>query len=125
MERLKMLAAQADARWEAKESFLVAPGQNGSGEELSREAGRVGIGESGVEEVRRRVVRQEDVIGSDGEHEKGQVRRGEWDEGGMATPATKEKTVMKDEPGDSPWKKAASKTMDEPVTWNPKATRRK
>jgi NADH dehydrogenase [ubiquinone] 1 alpha subcomplex assembly factor 2 len=119
MERLKVLAAQADARWEGKESFLVAPRGEGSGEgrELGREAERAGLDDRGGEEVRRTVVRQEDLFRDD------VSSRAEEDN--TATSATMEKKVMRDEPADSPWKKAASKTMDEPIPWDPRAKRRK
>jgi NADH dehydrogenase [ubiquinone] 1 alpha subcomplex assembly factor 2 len=103
-DRIKVLAAQADARWAAQQSYLLPPDQQSvPGADLERLAG---------------VYVREPVRGEASNEEEESVR----EKGGSETPAVAEE-MLKNEPNDSPWKKTPA--MDEPQPWRPTTIKRR
>jgi NADH dehydrogenase [ubiquinone] 1 alpha subcomplex assembly factor 2 len=132
-ERMRVLAAESDARWAEKPSFLVAPVPAPAAAQKGGGAGSkvVGDGEgegpvTGRSSDLDKASRAYNVAGEKGQRESPKVVVTQQDlrghEGHQTSPTPE--TSAKSEPKKSPWA-ASSKTRDEPQPWNPKAVRRR
>lgn len=112
---MKVLAARADARWAAKESYLDQPErqQLGPGMEVKDRGGYVGEVDDEGSGVTSAVAGRRDVVGEEGIHDKPQKE----DRGRL-----KEQVEKKD-----PWKVARGGPSEEwqPATWGGEIAPRK
>ncbi|KAJ4359814.1 uncharacterized protein N0V89_000370 [Didymosphaeria variabile] len=120
-ERIKMLAAQADARWAAKPSAVDAPDKQQPVQMLESRDPNTGIRQTNADqEIRGRVDPQPAVTEEDIEAEARQTD---------AAPTLKKRKPMRKEPKDSPWKQAAAKGNPgeewQPASWSPAPARRR
>ncbi|KAF2659917.1 hypothetical protein K491DRAFT_688777 [Lophiostoma macrostomum CBS 122681] len=124
--QMKMLAAQADARWAAKPSALDAPNKQQPIQPLESGDQSSGIRQINVDqEVRDRA---EPPPTFENAKEVSEQRPTTEHESTTTAPTIKPQRVMKKEPTDSPWKQAArTNPGDEwqPQEWSPGPARRK
>jgi NADH dehydrogenase [ubiquinone] 1 alpha subcomplex assembly factor 2 len=114
--QMKMLAAQADARWAAKPSMLDAPNKQQPIQPLESRDQDSGIRQMNVDQdVRDRA--QPPTMPEDTESISAEKETVE-DENTTTAPTLKQQRVMKKEPKDSPWKQAARANPGE--DWQPK-----
>ncbi|KAF1957187.1 hypothetical protein CC80DRAFT_411775 [Byssothecium circinans] len=112
-DRMKVLAAEADARWAAKPSALDAPDKQQPVHMLESRDPDAGIKQSSDKEVRASTSEEQDVI--------------EEQQTGDA-PTVKTRKYMRTEPKDSPWKQAAKGNPGDewqPTSWSPGPARRR
>ncbi|RYP86605.1 hypothetical protein DL769_000673 [Monosporascus sp. CRB-8-3] len=129
-ERIKVLAAQADARWAAKPSYLDAPaagsprqqGQQQRREQPGREMGQaVPALDTGKSQPHERAAREWDYEAEDGvkshiESPADQLRAQETEKQGKKGDETQKKRAEED-----PWKKADARRGGPSETWQPQA----
>lgn len=110
-ERMKILAAQADARWAAKPSALDAPDKQQPYQMLQSQDPNTGIRQMNVSQESRdkpEPAVEEEALPND-------------------APALKTRKRMKTEPKDSPWKQAKANPSDDwqPAPWTPGPAKRR
>lgn len=125
-QRIKMLAAEADARWASKPSFLDAPDKQQPVQMLESKDHSAGIRqantrveEAGRESERHSIIQSQEEIVSDVAAEKA-------DESSPKVPKRMKKKTK--ESKDSPWKEAARGNPGDdwqPKEWTPSPARRR
>lgn len=114
-ERIRILAAQADARWAAKPSAVDAPDMQQPAQMLESRDPSTGISQ--------RVAGRE----ARDQAEEGDIQEEEPQTD--AAPTLKTRKPMRTEPKDSPWKKAAAKGNPgdewQPASWAPSPARKR
>jgi NADH dehydrogenase [ubiquinone] 1 alpha subcomplex assembly factor 2 len=115
--QIKMLAAQADARWAAKPSALDAPDKQQPVQVLQSRDPHAGVGQMNVEhEIKGNAAPPPT---KDGVREATQTED---------APTLKTRKPMRTEPGDSPWKQAAKGNPGDewqPASWSPGPAKRR
>ncbi|PVH99543.1 hypothetical protein DM02DRAFT_614961 [Periconia macrospinosa] len=109
-ERMKVLAAQADARWAAKPSALDAPDKQQPVQMLQSQDPSSGIRQMNVDQeaIDNHAAEEKDTAADAG------------------APTLKTRKRMRTEPKDSPWKQAPKNPGDEwqPAQWSPGPAKR-
>ena len=121
-ERMKMLAAQADARWAEKPSALDAPDKQQPVQPLQSKDAESGVTQMNVDEgIRDRAESPRQIAQEQPEPATDLTNPEAKDDG----PATKAKKRMRKEPKDSPWKHAAQGQEWQPQGWSPAPAKRR
>lgn len=128
-DRIKLLAAQADARWKSKASALDAPDKQQPVQMLeSRDQGS-GIRQMNVDEEDRGQAPHIPGVEEKEGPSSVQQKVSETPVTEEQAPPVEKKRVMKKEPKDSPWNKHAAKGNPgeewQPDEWKPRPARRK
>ncbi|KAF2468449.1 uncharacterized protein BDR25DRAFT_335316 [Lindgomyces ingoldianus] len=125
-ERIKLLAAQADARWAAKPSALDAPDKQQPMHMLESRDTNTGIKQANVDEEVWRKAEPTQTMQDENRDEEEEVAkdgRGHVED----VPTLRTRKVMQ-EPRDSPWKKPAITNPGDnwqPESWTPAPARRR
>jgi NADH dehydrogenase [ubiquinone] 1 alpha subcomplex assembly factor 2 len=117
-ERMKMLAAQADAKWAAKPSALDAPDKQQPMQMLQSRDPNSGIKQMNSDEEVRDMASKETDVDVDVAEEPQTVE----------APTMKTRKPMRTEPKDSPWKQAPKGNPGDewqPAPWSPGPARRR
>ncbi|KAF1977309.1 hypothetical protein BU23DRAFT_452555 [Bimuria novae-zelandiae CBS 107.79] len=121
-ERMKMLAAQADARWAAKPSAVDAPDKQQPVQVLESSDPNSSIRQMNVDQETRD---RAELLSPVTEEENIQEEAPQID----AAPTLKTRKPMRTEPKDSPWDQAAAKGNPgdewQPASWSPAPARRR
>ncbi|RAR09827.1 electron carrier [Stemphylium lycopersici] len=125
-ERMKMLAAQADARWAEKPSALDAPDKQQPVQPLQSKDAESGVAQMRVDEgIRDRAEPPRQL----GREPTDPATDPATDPTNPAVkddaPASKAKKRMRKEPKDSPWKHAAQGQEWQPQGWSPAPAKRR
>lgn len=120
-ERIKMLAAQADARWAAKPSAVDAPDKQQPTQMLQSRDSSTGIKQTNIDQEIRDSAESLPEVKE--EHIQEEAPQSD------AAPTLKKRKPMRTEPKDSPWKQAAAKGNPgeewQPASWSPAPIRRR
>ena len=120
-QRIKLLAAQADARWAEKPSAVDAPDKQQPIQMLESADPNTGIRQMNTHQETR--DRAEALFPATEERVQDEAPQTD------AAPTLKTKQPMRTEPRDSPWKQAAGKGNPgeewQPAPWSPAPARRK
>ncbi|KAK7179971.1 hypothetical protein DPSP01_009860 [Paraphaeosphaeria sporulosa] len=120
-ERIKLLAAQADARWAAKPSAVDAPDKQQPVQMLESRDPSTGIRQMNADQETRDKAEPPKAVTEEAIREEAPQTD--------AAPTLKTRMPMQTEPKDSPWKKAAAKGNPgdewQPSSWSPAPARKR
>jgi NADH dehydrogenase [ubiquinone] 1 alpha subcomplex assembly factor 2 len=116
--QIKMLAAQADARWAAKPSALDAPDKQQPVQVLQSKDPNAGVSQMNADEE------NNNAAVHPREEEKGREETAQTED----APTLKTRKRMRTEPKDSPWKQATKGNPGDewqPASWSPGPAKRR